>query len=526
MIVRAKSIAPVLPPAVMGRVTVNGWLIFGLFVACVGVATIPIYSDRYLSINDYLNHLARGAVLLNYHSNPAFAEFFAPNWQVLPNLAFDLWIVGFGQILPVEIAGKLFVAATLALMLGGTICLHRVTFEKWSLWPFLAVVLLYNRLLLVGLINFLFGVGLSLFVLSLWIYLRPGRPLLRASALTVGALAVFFVHLFAFGILAVTIAAYELVIFSSGARPLHKRLLDLVAGGIPFLLVITILVVFSPHSDGSTIFRYRDIGTRILGFAAPILYDWRVDAACYVVLFVIGAWAVLRRAIRVNWPLAAGVIALFALQFCVPNVIMTAEGGDRRIPIPMMLLAIAATDPKNASRQLRLAFVLATGATFAFRTITIQQHWSQDQPAYAVVSAALSRIPAGARVATAFPPDVFDDFSAPMVALSFMPVWDIVPQGGFTQTLFASPTQQPLVLNPKYAALAAATPPDDIWQAFVVGTGAAAACAPRSRLISALRGYDYVIFVDRRTFRVCDSPLLQPIVDGPYVQVFRVTPGS
>ena len=83
-----------------------------------------------------------------------------------------------------------------------------------------------------------------------------------------------------------------------------------------------------------------------------------------------------------------------------------------------------------------------------------------------------------------------------MLALSYIPVWNIVPQGGFTQTLFASPTQQPLVLNPKYEALAGATPPSDIWQAFVVGTGAAA-CAPASRLISALRGYDYVIFVDR-----------------------------
>lgn len=512
-------------PAVMGRVTVNGWLIFGLFVACVGVATIPIFSDRYLSVNDYLNHLARGAVLLNYNSNPAFAQFFAPNWQVLPNLALDLWILGFGQVLPVEIAGKLFVAATLATMLGGTICLHRVTFAKWSLWPFLAIVLLYNRLLLVGLLNFLFGVGLWLFVLSLWIYLRPGRPLIRASALTVGALAVFFVHLFAFGILAVTIAAYELVVFSSGDRPLHKRLLDLVAGGIPFLPVIAIFVLFSPYSDASTVFRYRDIGTRILGFAAPILYDWRVDTACYLILFVLVAWAVLRRAIRVNWPLAAGVIALFALQFCMPNVIMTAEGGDRRLPVPMMLLAIAATDPKNASRQLRLAFVLATGAAFAFRTITVQQHWSQDQPAYAAAWAALSRIPAGARVATAFAPDVSDNFSAPMIALSFIPVWNIVPQGGFTQTLFASPTQQPLILTPKYAALAAATPPDAIWQAFVVGTGAAA-CAPASKLISALRGYDYVIFVDRRNFRVCDISFLQPMVDGPYVQVFRVMPGS
>jgi hypothetical protein len=58
-----------------------------------------------------------------------------------------------------EIAGKLFVAASFAMMLGGTICLHRVTFEKSSLWPFLAIVLLYNRLLLVGLLNCLLGLA-------------------------------------------------------------------------------------------------------------------------------------------------------------------------------------------------------------------------------------------------------------------------------------------------------------------------------------------------------------------------------
>lgn len=509
----------------MRAVTVNGWLIFGLFVVSVAVATIPIFCNRYLSINDYLNHLARGDVLLRYHSNPAFAQFFAPNWQMLPNLALDLWIVGLGQILPVEIAGKLFVATTLAIPLAGVIFLHRVTFRKWSLWPFLAVVLLYNRMFLAGILNFIFGIGLWLVVFSLWIYLRPARPLIRASVLSLGALTVFFVHLFAFGILAVTIAAYELAVFSSGDRPLQKRVLDLAVGAIPFLPAIAILVLLSPHSNASTVVRYRDIWTRILGLAAPILYDWRIDAACYVILLALLTWTVVSKGMRVNWPLAAGVIALFVLQFCMPNVIMTAEGGDRRIPIPMMLLAIAASDPKKISRELGLAFVLATGATFAFRTLTIQQHWSQDQPAYAAASAALSRIPDGAQLATAYAPDVFDNSSAPAIALSYIPVWEIVSRGGFTQTLFASPTQQPLVLNPQYEALAAGAPPGEIWRAFVAGTGAAA-CAPAAKLISALRGYDYVAFVDRREFHVCPTPFLQPVVDGRYAQVFRVMPAS
>ncbi len=505
------------------RAGISGWLVAGLFVVCVGLAALPIFSHRFLSINDYLNHLARSDVLLHYNSNVGVSRFYTPHWRILPNLALDLWVFGFGRILPVELAGKLFVAVTLATVLGGVIILHRIVFNKWSLWPFLAVVLLYNRLLLVGIVNYLFGIGLWLLVFALWIELRQRHPLIRASMLSLGALAVFFVHLFAFGILAVTVAAYELVVFSSGRRPFAKRVVDLFVAALPFFPAIALLVLFSPHSTSSAIIRYRDLWTRILAFAAPILYDWRVEAICYFVLGALVLWTVLTGAIRFDRRLAASVLALFVLQFCIPNVIMTAEGADRRIPIPMMLLAIAATDPKKASRQQCLALILATGAIFAFRIATVEDRWSRDQPAYASAWAALSQIPAGARVATAFAPDVFDSFSTPEIALYYLPVWRVVPQGGFTQTLFASPTQQPLVLTPEYARLAAATSASDIWQAFVSGSGTTA-CKPIPRLIAAIREYDYVAFVDRRKFLVCSNPLLHPMAGGRYVQVFRVTP--
>lgn len=507
-----------------GRAAISGWLVAGLFVVSVGLAALPIFSNRFLSINDYLNHLARSDVLLHFNSKAAFSRFYTPHWRILPNLALDLWVFGFGQLLPVDPAGKLFVAVTLATVLGGVLILHRVTFNKWSLWSFLAIVLLYNRLLLVGIVNYLFGIGLWLLVLSLWIKLRQRHPLIRVSALSLGALAVFFVHLFAFGILAVTIAAYELVVFSSGRRPFAKRVVDLFVAALPFLPAIALLVLFSPHSTSSAIIRYRDLWTRILAFAAPILYNWRIEAICYFVLGMLVLWTVLTGAIRFDRRLAAGVIALFVLQFCIPNVIMTAEGADRRIPIPMMLLAIAATDPKKASRQQCLALILATSATFAFRVATVEDRWSRDQPAYATAWSALSKIPPGARMATAFAPDVFDSFSTPEIALYYLPVWRVVPQGGFTQTLFASPTQQPLILTPNYARLAAATSASDIWQAFVIGSGTAA-CKPAPKLIAALHEYDYVAFVDRGKFLVCGNRLLRPVVNGHYVQVFLVTPG-
>ena len=111
------------------RSSVSGRLVASLFLASLGIAAIPIFSCEFPSINDYFNHLARAAVLLQYNDNPAFSLYFVPNWKPLPNLAFDIWIFGVGRILPIAVAGKLFIVATFALLLGGVIFLHRCTFR-------------------------------------------------------------------------------------------------------------------------------------------------------------------------------------------------------------------------------------------------------------------------------------------------------------------------------------------------------------------------------------------------------------
>jgi hypothetical protein len=497
-----------------------------LFVVSLGIASVPIFSCEFPSINDYFNHLARTAVLLWYHDNPAFSSYFLPNWKPLGNLAFDIWIFGLGRFLPVALSGKLFVAATFALLLSGVIVLHRCTFKKWSLWPFLALLLLYNRLLLVGYLNFLFGAALWLYALSFWVYFRSARAALRISVLSISALIIFFMHLAAFGLLAVTIAVYELAVFRSSAERWQTKLGDLSLLAIPFLPPVLIAVFFSPHGSASGAVRYRDIATRIAGFAVPILYDWRIDGACYLLMLGLLLWALVTRSVKFDCRLSACVFALFVLQFCMPNVIITAEGGDRRLPLPMMLLAIGATDLRTDSRSQRLCFILATGAVFLFRIADVEARWLSDQPIYADVWRGISVLPAGARVASAFSPDSFDDFSVHAVAICFIPVCGIVSRGGFTQTLFASPAQQPLVLTPKYEALAAATPADSLWRAFVAGADTDERAPLNPGFVAALREYDFIVFVGRRDFAIRNTPLLRLLYDGQYVRIYSLDGGK
>jgi hypothetical protein len=329
-------------------------------------------------------------------------------------------------------------------------------------------------------------------------------------------------HVAAFGLLAVTIAVYELTVFVSSAERWQKKFGDLSLLAIPFLPPVLIAAFFSPHSSASAAIRYRDIATRIAGFAVPILYDWHIDGACFLLILGLFMWAVVTRSVKFDGPLTACVFALLVLQFCMPNVIMTAEGGDRRLPLPMMLLAIGATDLRASSRNQRLCFILATGAVFVFRIADVEARWFSDQPIYADVWRGLSVLPAGARVASAFSPDNFDNFSVPAVAICFIPVWGIVSQGGFTQTVFASPTQQPLVLTPKYEALAGATPPGSLWRAFVAGADINERAPPKPELVAALREYEFIAFVGRKDFRIRNTPLLRLVYDGRHVRIYSL----
>jgi hypothetical protein len=159
---------------------------------------------------------------------------------------------------------------------------------------------------------------------------------------------------------------------------------------------------------------------------------------------------------------------------------------------------------------------------FLFRIADVEARWLSDQPIYADVWRGLSVLPAGARVASAFSPDSFDDLSVHAVAVCFIPVWGTVSRGGFTQTLFASPKQQPLVLTPKYQALTAATPAGSLWRAFVAGADTDERAPLNPGLVAALREYDFIVFVGRRGFAIRNTPLFQLLYDGEYVRIYRL----
>src|SRR5437660_7975609 len=181
-----------------------------LFIALAAIASIPILLYPWPPLSDYINHLARMHVIATIRSDPDLALFYQIEWQVIPNLMMDLIVPILQRVMNVYLAGQAYTIITFVLILSGTLALNRQLYRHWSVLPLIAFPLLYNKVLLVGTMNYLFGIGLSLWALATWVALRERAPVLRLAVSTLFVLALFFCHLFAVGVYGLGLLAFEL----------------------------------------------------------------------------------------------------------------------------------------------------------------------------------------------------------------------------------------------------------------------------------------------------------------------------
>ncbi len=95
-------------------------------------------------------------------------HFYETDWAAIPNLIMDLVIPPLVPWVGIYIAGRIFIGLTLLLLLLGPMVLHRAIYRNWSAWPLVGGLFVYNGFLFVGLMNYLFGVGVAVFGLAAW----------------------------------------------------------------------------------------------------------------------------------------------------------------------------------------------------------------------------------------------------------------------------------------------------------------------------------------------------------------------
>ncbi len=445
--------------ATLGRTTVLAATAVALLLAIapLGLVRIP-------PLNDYPFHIARTAILHHWSDWPALHEFYARGTFLLPNVAMDVVLLAATWLLPIDLAGRAFAALTLTLMLSGTIALHRSLHRRWSLWPIVAALFLHNWIYLFGFMNYLFGLGLMLWGLALWIAATCRPAWQRLVIGTVVALAVFFAHIIAFGLYALAVGGFELQRALSGGRRGESwaaRGGTLVIGALAFVPPLLVFLLLSPTSGeaGAQISFLPDWRDKIAAIVrTPLSMNPTLDAVTAVCLSAAALVVVLRARVALQRPmlLALGLLGLAFLA--MPWKMFGGLFLDARIPVIVLFVVIASLQVEFHSAAAARLVYGGLALLLLARSVMLAGDWIAFERDYDAVTAAFAPLPDGSVIVTASAgspqPASFAEWlerwRPPLAHVAALAQRD---KPVFAANTWATASQQPITVQPAWAGL-------------------------------------------------------------------------
>jgi hypothetical protein len=504
----SSSQRPLEARASSARVLIAGLLVLALY-------SVPLFSTMVPPLFDYPNHLARFAILATGGN-----EFYDVRWAPLPNLAGDLIVPLLARMMPIELAGKLFLVMIFALILGAAAWLNRVVGGRWRLWPLLAAAFLYNLQLRWGFLNYLFGLGIALCGSALWLALEDARFWLRLAASSFVALLCFFSHISAFGIYTLIVAGVELQPLIAECRAGKWRALRHRIGiaAAQFVIPIAIaLMSWRPGIGGKIV--YWEFSYKIT-WLFGIFYNYIpvVDFASFFLMLALFGGLAARRRLNFAPRMVPAILLIFAAYLIIPTEMLSAWATDQRIIVAFFFLLVAAAAPNFPNRRIAWGVGAAALVIMLGRLGIVEAYWLEANRVYAADLAAIDALPLGSKLAVAHPKNALNAAGFPEVHL---PALASVRRAAFVPTLFTFTGQQPIALRPPYDRLAAAADRHELWAAFMSSDD-----AERGHALAALAEYDAIVFVNHEPFELPSEECLRPLLLRPTFQIFTLVHGG
>jgi hypothetical protein len=486
-------------------------LVWSAFALLVTLSAVPVFSTVLPPLLDYPNHLARMHLLVECGD-----AFYSVRWAVLPNLAEDLIVPSLARVMPLEVAAKLFLVMIFSLMAGGVIWLNRVATSGWRLWPLLGFLFLYNRILLWGFVNYLFGLGVALVGIASWLALESRRWWIRVPSSSLVALACFFSHIAAFGFYTLVIIGVELLPAVGELRARQWPALGRrIAIGLPQFVAPAALWLSVRHDAPTGTVSYAALWRKVdLLFSVFDNYNRAFDVVCFALFLALIGGLLWTRRLGLAPRLAAAVGIVFAVYLLLPSQVYGGSGADHRLPTGLFLLLVAATAPRFPSPFVAAAVGLVATLVLVVRMGMIERVWRAADQIYSADLVGIDALPQASKLAIAHPTDLFHVVPIPEVHL---PVLAISRREVFVPTLFAIKGQQPVALKPAFAALADAAQPQRLWAILMAVQG-----ADRVPLPEILEQFDFVAFIDKRPIRLPPHRCLAPVFVQATFQIYAV----
>ncbi len=505
-------------------------LLVPVLLTLVVAAVTPVFSVQVPPLADYINHLARMYVLTNLDNDPLLSKFYGVQWAVIPNLVMDLIVPVIARHVNIYLAGQTFVVLVMAVQVSGCFALHYAIYRRWSAWPLVGFLFLYNNIMLFGFMNYLFGLGVALWGLAAWIMLREKTAWMRTTASFVTVLILFFCHLFDVGVYGMGLMCYEGWILRQehlgGRRPTRKRVIvDVLSFGLPFLPVLPLMLVSPTMGLASDNF-WESTGK--LDGLYYIFQNYSDLFDLSLATLVIGGtiWAARTRMISlhpVGWYLLALGIAVF---MAMPRQFFSSWVADQRLPIALVFMLIGFVDFRDSHRWARyFLYVFVLGIACA-RFASVFLVWQQLDHTYSDFRLSVGMIEPGSTVlvANADEPSGSDALNAP---LSHAACIAMLERSSLVSTAFSVPGKQVLSVKQKYRDRVDTLDGDPPTVSQLV------AAANQDRSAAPDHYWDrwteqfeyvYVLYTDNRDNLAPD--LMKLVYQGPHFQLYKVNQAS
>jgi hypothetical protein len=480
------------------------------------LAALPILLVKVLPLDNYPNHLARIFVIAQEGRDPLLSKFYGVDWKIIPNLAMDLLAPPLAWIAGIFWAGKIFVLAILALMASGVQAVHVALHRRLSLGPAVAILFVYNEILSLGELNYLFGVGLALWGFAAWIGLRRSSPVLRLLVSLGFVVALFTCHLAAVGVYGLAIFSFEawrLLPAAKTAGAEESWLLRIGVLVLPFLAVLALLAA-GPTAKFASTGLHWELYSKAQGLWFILKTYNSAHDLVFGVLVAIGIiWAWRRRLFRLHpagWIFIACAAPLF---LAVPESVMSATHVDSRLPIAFLfvLLSLVVWDFSGSRRQ--RVFIVGLAVIGMWRIADVAVAYGRMNDTVAQLEQSELLIPPGSKilVATADAGGAYSKLNLRTLAADMMVEVSgktdrayfgmanlfceaMILRSSLVSVVFAHHAQQVLVVKAPYDSIARVDDIDDLTVPELIEPSLRTARSPQSRIYWAtwLQDYDFL----------------------------------
>jgi hypothetical protein len=376
--------------------------IMALFVALILLISIPIWTHPLPPLSDYVNHLARMQVIAELSNNHPSATFYQLNWQVIPNLAMDIIVPPLARIMNVYLAGQVFLVSMFVVIISGILMLNRALVGRFSVLPLFAIPLLYNYVFLVGLMNYIFGIGVAIWALAGWIAVRERAWPIRFALSSFFITVLFFCHLSALGIYGIGLLSAELLrLWERRSEPWPRRIAEFFLSGVPFLIAVPLLYA-SPTMQLVVATSWEQRG-KLDGLIYVVAnYSDIAAFALIIILAACAVWAVRHRVLKFH-PLALVLLVVGGvIYFALPRVMFDTYMADQRVPLGIAFILFACGDLDARRRLVRRGFIIVLLVLIAGRLLEVDYNWSQLSDSTSEFRSSVRRITPGSKVFVAY----------------------------------------------------------------------------------------------------------------------------